>query len=319
VTRSDRRPVVWVVHAGDGDRLGAVLARVPSAGPHALDDGRVFVDGCRAASREQPVAPGQRIEVAPRRSTPPALTVLGERAGVVAVDKPAGMPTEPDRHGSRGSLVYRLAEEIGAPPDTLHALNRLDLGVSGLVLVARTREARCLVQEARAAGRLEHRYLGIVAHPPASRCGTFTDDLPGRRRPGRTPAAPRSAETRFACVADADLGAARIRLGVANALPVLVVFQPVTGRTHQIRLHASGGGAPLVGDRAHGGPTRLLGRDGSVSDFDRIALHAAWVRLTLGRGIWLIEAPPPRALAELWLTLGGKASDFSAALRDRPA
>jgi 23S rRNA pseudouridine955/2504/2580 synthase/23S rRNA pseudouridine1911/1915/1917 synthase len=105
-----------------------------------------------------------------------------------------------------------------------------------------------------------------------------------------------------------DAKAARTHWAVvsrAGALAMLAV-EPQTGRTHQIRVHASHAGAPLLGDRDYGGPSRLTLADGRVVALARIALHAARVTVPGARGEPLVaEAPIPDALKSAWSALGG--------------
>ncbi len=88
--------------------------------------------------------------------------------------------------------------------------------------------------------------------------------------------------------------------------PALLALAPLTGRTHQIRVHAAHAGAPLVGDRAYGGPMRMTGPSGHVLEPRRIALHAARVVVPDegGRPL-LLASPVPSALGDLWSNLGG--------------
>jgi 23S rRNA-/tRNA-specific pseudouridylate synthase len=305
-----------MVRVEDGIRLADVLDRIPGVTPDAWPAGRVFVDGRRATASLGHVKPGQRVEVFPPRSTTADLTVLGERSGIIAVGKPPGIPTEPDRHGSRESLLAQLASTIGVRAATLHALTRLDWGVSGIVLVARDRAARCLATAARTAGRTAHRYVAIATRPPVPSRGVWTRSIDDRRKRGGSAGAPRHATTCYACTAELDASGAALSLLAPEARPAWLVLEPRTGRTHQLRLHASAAGVPLVGDRAHGGPCRVRAADGSVRSVRRIALHAGWVRLDLGRGIWEVEAPLPRDLVQLWQDLGGRAEHLADSIRE---
>jgi 23S rRNA pseudouridine955/2504/2580 synthase/23S rRNA pseudouridine1911/1915/1917 synthase len=87
----------------------------------------------------------------------------------------------------------------------------------------------------------------------------------------------------------------------------MLAVAPVTGRTHQIRVHAAHAAAPLLGDRAYGGPARVTLPSGRVLPLGRIALHAARVVVPGEGGVPLVAASPiPPELASLWSALGGE-------------
>ncbi len=90
----------------------------------------------------------------------------------------------------------------------------------------------------------------------------------------------------------------------------LLAAWPVTGRTHQIRVHASHAGAPLIGDRDYGAARTLVLPSGKVLAFERIALHCAHVRVA---DIVDVRAPVPAELRDLWRALGGDDASFGAA------
>ena len=97
----------------------------------------------------------------------------------------------------------------------------------------------------------------------------------------------------------------------------LLALEPVTGRTHQLRVHASHAGAPLLGDRVYGGPQRLTLSSGRVLSIDRVALHAARVRVPRkDGGVLEVTSSPSDALREWWKELGGEASAWELALED---
>ena len=84
----------------------------------------------------------------------------------------------------------------------------------------------------------------------------------------------------------------------------LVAVAPETGRTHQIRVHLSAAGAPLLGDRAYGGISRLTTKTGKVIAVSRVALHCARVAISLPRCIITATSPVPPELAALAASLG---------------
>ena len=82
----------------------------------------------------------------------------------------------------------------------------------------------------------------------------------------------------------------------------LLAITPITGRTHQIRVHASFAKAPLLGDVAYGASARITSSTGAIRELDRIALHCAWVRLFDDQPF---TATLPEELRDAWRALGG--------------
>jgi 23S rRNA-/tRNA-specific pseudouridylate synthase len=232
--------------------------------------------------------------------------VLSERGGIIAVNKPAALSTEPDRRGD-DSVLLQVAEALRLPPSRLHAISRLDVGVSGVLLLAADARARAKLLAARERGQLVRRYCGLAAGIlPAF--GEWNDALSHDGRKNRTLSLPspssRPALTRYAAVAQA-----------APALPELaptslLALSPVSGRTHQLRVHAAAHGAPLLGDRKYGGPMRRASASGAITSFSQIMLHAAWVR-------WDEEqtsAPLAVEIVETWRALNGEPAALERAL-----
>ena len=91
-----------------------------------------------------------------------------------------------------------------------------------------------------------------------------------------------------------------------NADVLLLALAPVTGRTHQLRVHASHAGLPLLGDRDYGGLASVTCPSGQIVRPGRVALHAARVVVPGEDGQPIeITSPPPAELSNAWVSLGG--------------
>lgn len=273
----------------------------------ALAEGRVFVDGKRAATAA-PLAAGALVEVFPPRPRA-EITLLAELGEVLAVSKPAALPTEPDHSGGE-CVLSQLARKLDLELRNLHAISRLDVGVSGVLLVTLGAAARERLLLERAEGRLERRYVALGCGVPDPTAGEWRDAL-GKVQAGKRGVSGRDARpahTRYRVVAHAN--------AVTAEAPVtsLLALTPVTGRTHQLRAHAALHGAALLGDRKYGGPARLTAKDGSVHAFSQILLHAAWVEVAVLGKRQRIAAEPAAALTEAWQALGGELSALNSAL-----
>jgi tRNA pseudouridine32 synthase/23S rRNA pseudouridine746 synthase len=164
----------------------------------------------------------------------------------LVLDKPAGLPVDTPRRGG-DSLEGRLAElSLGfkRPPTPMH---RLDQDTSGCLLLARNANARRRFQQAFEAGAVRKCYLAVVATELAEEGGAIVIALAKRS----------SAEAGWRMVADPAGQPAETRwrrLAVRDGC-TLVEFEPLTGRTHQIRVHAREAfGRGILGDRVYGVP-----------------------------------------------------------------
>jgi 23S rRNA-/tRNA-specific pseudouridylate synthase len=293
----------WIVREGEGETVAAIVAHVAPGDALAVAEGRVFIGRKRALAESDGVAVGDEITIAEPAAAHDAARILARGGGWVAVDKPAGLPTIPDQGGASHALVTLAARALALPAATLHATSRLDRDVSGVVVFALNAEAAERLRRARTDHRYIRRYLALATKAPDPDAGTWDTPI-GRAKDPRHRAAngrdPVPARTHFAVV----------ERGPAPSTAALLAFAPVTGRTHQIRVHAGHAGSPLLGDRAYGGPSRATLPNGRVLAFDRIMLHAARVTVD-GHAI---DSPIPEKLRALWLALGGDDAAWEKAL-----
>lgn len=240
--------------------------------------------------------------------TPDALHVLHRDAHFLVLAKPAGIATTaPDG----GACLFALAKQLDPRAPQLHPLSRLDTQVSGVLPFARTALANQLVLEARRQGHLPRRYLGLASSVPTPEQGDWRQpigidprDPKKRRTVGDVQATgAKEAHTRYAV---------RARAGSVVALDLF----PETGRTHQLRVHASQASVPLLGDVAYGGVKRLTLPSGRILTAPRVMLHCAELRLPHpdpAVGTLHVTREVEDDLQKLWVSAGGDPAVLSPA------
>lgn len=165
-------------------------------------------------------------------------------AEAMVIDKPAGLPVDPPRDGSL-SLENHLASLSFGFKRWPQAVHRLDRDTSGCLLLARNPKAHKRFQQAFEAGQVEKSYLAVVEGVPREDAGVV--DLPLIKISSR--------DAGWRMTGDAKGKSARTRWRVLEKKShrALMLFEPETGRTHQIRVHAAEGlGTPIVGDPVYG-------------------------------------------------------------------
>ena len=249
-----------------GERLDVFLARAVadlsrSQARRLIDDGLVTVDG----TPERPsyrLPGGARItatlppveEVEPAAERIP-LTIIYQDEDVIVVDKPAGLTVHPAPGHPSGTLVnalLALAPELAGLRDRVRPgiVHRLDRDTSGLLVVARNERARDDLIRQMKQREVSKTYLALVQGVPQPPQGTIEAPIgrhPRNRKKMAVIAGGREAETRY-----------RVRETVDGF--ALLEVEPVTGRTHQIRVHLAAIGHPVAGDTTYGKRSDIVGR-----------------------------------------------------------
>jgi 23S rRNA pseudouridine1911/1915/1917 synthase len=291
-----------------GRRLDQVLAaRLPDVSRSQIQ--RLIRAGQvrTSAGRPKPglvVAAGATIdvEVPPPMPAAPAaeplpLTILYEDPDIAVIDKPAGMVVHPAAGHAGGTLVNALLHHVKdlsgvggeIRPGIVH---RLDRGTSGVMVVAKHDAAHRHLARQFHDRLVEKEYVALVWGTP--RVGLRIEQPIGRDRRQRQKISSRTARGRSAVT---DIASVEEFRGAA-----LVHIQIGTGRTHQIRVHLSEAGHPVVGDPLYGGTRARLPADlAPVATLDRPFLHAsrlAFVHPRTGARA-MFEAPLPADLADV--------------------
>jgi 23S rRNA pseudouridine1911/1915/1917 synthase len=203
--------------------------------------------------------------------------VLFENADVVALDKPPGvsMATSSKAEKSEAAVLARLLAACGARADErLLLVHRLDVGTSGVVLLAKNGSAHRALTLALQNRRAKKTYRALVWGHPRPSDGVLEDLL------GRDPKDGRKMKVRASGVR------AITRYRTLSRLPSVadLVVSPETGRTHQIRVQLASRGHPVVGDDLYGGATRWRGvrtpsHRGRLAAVVRPLLHAERIEI----------------------------------------
>jgi 23S rRNA pseudouridine1911/1915/1917 synthase len=278
-----------------GDVLGLSRARVKSL----FETGAVRLDGRRPSKGDRATA-GARLQVELAEEAPVllpepglALRLLYEDRWLLAVDKPAGMPSHPLKPGETqtvaNALVARYPEVAAASADVREAglVHRLDIDTSGVLLAARDRETWEAVRGLFRERAVDKRYWAVVSGPIAD-AGAI--DLPLRHKgETRVEAAVDGGEEGREAVSEFHV------LDRAGEL-ALVEVRILTGVLHQVRAHLAAIGAPVVGDGLYGGQ--------ALPGLSRFFLHARFLGLVHpATAVPLrVESPLPEELSRALAT-----------------
>ena len=235
--------------------------------------------------------------------------VVYRDAHLLVLAKPARMPTTSP---TKSACLVNEARRIDPTAPRLHATSRLDAEVTGMVTFARTRHANAVLLAARRQHRYTRIYLALTETRLDPAEGTWSDPI------GVNPRDPRLRMVRVDGKPAATVYRERARTSNVGPGVCLLELRPQTGRTHQLRVHSAAHGAPLLGDRAYGGPPHVVLPNGRLVVARRTMLHCATLRLPRidGEGELQLSLPPPDDFRSIWQELGGDALEYSA-LEDR--
>jgi 23S rRNA pseudouridine1911/1915/1917 synthase len=281
--------------------LASMLALSRSQLQRLIKDGCVLVAG-KAAKANQPVKPGQEISIdvpEPIEAKPAAedlpLPIVYQDKDLIVVDKPAGMVVHPAAGHESGTLVNALLHHVDdlsgiggeKRPGIVH---RLDKGTSGLMVVAKHDRSHEELARQFAQREVEKEYLALAWGEVMA--GRRIDAAIGRDPSNRKKMASESARVRRTRAAVTRI----VRAEHFGRVLTLIQVAIHTGRTHQIRVHLSAIGHPIVGDALYGGVHRRVPGDiRAVTQLDRPFLHSARLVFTHpedGRRMEFLSAMP---------------------------
>lgn len=284
--------------------LIATLKGVPKSHIYRiLRKGEVRINKGRAKP-EYRLEPGDMVRIPPLRLAPPALKsgpeaaegyawllprIVHEDADILVINKPAGLAV----HAGSGVTVGLIEALRGLRPEAafLELAHRLDRETSGCLLLAKTRPALMALHRLLRDGKMEKRYLALVAG--AWRGGTR--EVSAALEKNRPRSGERMVEVSETGKESASIFTPHQRFGMASLMEIRLL----TGRTHQARVHAAHAGHPIAGDDKYG--DREFNRRLRRLGLKRLFLHAQRLRFAhpVSGDRMEVDAPLPAELTDL--------------------
>lgn len=276
--------------AGRSEELSRTLVR------KLVDLGGVHIDGRRSRRCSQPLSAGTKVEVfidglSLESYRIESTAVLYRDSYLLALDKPAGIETQPTPARYKGTLYAALHDYLHDPfrphqVPTVGMVQRLDRDTSGVLVFSIHQRAHRGLTEAFAGRQVRKTYLAVVAGRLPAAEGEFCSLLARSRATNRVKSVEKGGKE----------AVTRYQVLEAFAEASLVEVEILTGRSHQIRVHLAEAGHPLLGDQRYGGSAEWDGRP-----VPRQMLHA-W-RLSFQHPVTgdplALEAPIPADMTEL--------------------
>jgi 23S rRNA pseudouridine1911/1915/1917 synthase len=277
---SDQR-ILLVPDGLDGERVDAAVARMLGLSRTRIGDlvsqGQVILDG-RAVSKSDRVRAGGLLEVTVSSEAPPVtvvpeavegLRIVYDDDHIVVVDKPVWVAAHPSLGWTGPSVLGHLAAagfriSTSGVPERQGIVQRLDVGTTGLMVVAKSEIAYTVLKRAFRSRTVQKTYHALVQGHPDPFTGTI--EAPIGRHPGP--------EYKMAVIAGGRHSVTHYDTIEAYVGTTLLELQLETGRTHQIRVHLAAIHHPCVGDPNYGADPVLAAR----LRLERQWLHAVGLR-----------------------------------------
>ena len=221
------------------------------------------------------------------------LDIIYDDDDLIAVNKPPNTATHPSLGHFDDTLANGLAYYFTSRgiPFVFRAVNRLDRDTSGVVLVAKNRISAARLTSLMQSGKIQKSYIAVLGGVLSPQNGVIETYI--RRR---------EASVMLLEVCNSEAEGAKLALTHYETLAVgngasIVRAEPLTGRTHQLRVHFAHVGAPIVGDSFYGTA------EASPTELDRLiprqALHAASLKIDFGERVLTLDAALPSDMESL--------------------
>ncbi len=259
-----------------------------------IDDG-ILVDGKRVTVRYR-LSEGECLSLSLEDSDADdthiepvdlPIDIIYEDENCVVPSKSGNMPTHPSHGHYDDTVANALAARYSksGEPFVFRPINRLDRNTSGLLLIARNRLAAARLSESMREGKIKKQYIAVLDGIPEETDGIIETYL---RRTAE------SIIVREVCGKDdgGDYALTEYKVIATKSGHSLVIASPITGRTHQLRVHFAHIGAPILGDDMYGKASPLIGRH---------ALHSAYLSFpsVYGNGRIELFSPPTNDMASV--------------------
>ncbi len=219
------------------------------------------------------------------------LEVVFEDEFITAINKPYNMPSHPSLGHKLDTVANALAHRYKDKVYVFRPINRLDRDTSGCMLTANTKDAAYKMYRSMVEGRIKKTYIAVTDGVPEKPEGTLRSYM--HRKEGSIILREETTED----APDAKIAVTLYKVLAENGKNAVVLASPITGRTHQIRLHLMGIGCPIVGDSLYYAESEYI---------DRHALHS-W-RTTFPHPVsgeeTVVISPIPEDIAYLMSALG---------------